>query len=41
MDFKIAGTNKGVTAIQLDVKLVNGVPIHIIVDALDKAKAGR
>jgi polyribonucleotide nucleotidyltransferase len=26
MDFKIAGTAKGITAIQLDVKLRDGVP---------------
>ena len=29
------------TAIQLDVKLINGVSIDIIIDALDKARIGR
>ena len=40
MDFKVAGTTKGVTAIQMDVK-VDGVPIHILVEALEKAKVAR
>lgn len=39
MDFKIAGTRKGVTAIQLDVK--EPLPISVLVEALHLAKAGR
>ncbi|TSC78011.1 MAG: polyribonucleotide nucleotidyltransferase [Parcubacteria group bacterium Gr01-1014_24] len=37
MDFKIAGTREGVTAIQLDVK-VEGVPIKILGEAMRQAK---
>lgn len=40
MDFKIAGTREGVTAIQLDVK-VEGVPIKILGEAMKQAKAAR
>ncbi len=40
MDFKVAGTVNGITAIQLDVK-VDGVPIHILKEALTKAKTAR
>ena len=40
MDFKIAGTRTGVTAIQLDVK-VEGVPVKILGEALLQAKAAR
>ena len=40
MDFKIAGTRQGVTAIQLDVK-VEGVPIKILGEALSQAKSAR
>ena len=39
MDFKIAGTRKGVTAIQLDVK--EPLPIAVLIEAMDLAKAGR
>jgi polyribonucleotide nucleotidyltransferase len=39
MDFKIAGTRKGVTAIQLDVK--EPLPISILIEALNLAKEGR
>jgi polyribonucleotide nucleotidyltransferase len=41
MDFKVAGTNAGVTAIQLDVKLPRGVPLEILCEALDCAREGR
>lgn len=41
MDFKIAGTVSGITAIQLDVKLEGGVPLDILAQALDVAKEGR
>ncbi len=40
MDFKIAGTREGVTAIQLDVK-VEGVPINILSEAMDQSKMAR
>jgi polyribonucleotide nucleotidyltransferase len=40
MDFKIAGTAKGITAIQLDVKTLNLTPV-ILEKALDQAKSGR
>jgi polyribonucleotide nucleotidyltransferase len=40
MDFKVAGTKEGVTAIQLDVK-VEGVPIKILAEAMRQAKAAR
>ena len=40
MDFKVAGTKSGVTAIQLDVK-VEGVPIKILQEALIQAKSAR
>lgn len=40
MDFKIAGTKNGVTAIQLDVK-VEGVPIKILREAMDQSKKAR
>ncbi len=40
MDFKVAGTEKGVTAIQVDMK-VHGLKMDIVKDALSKARAGR
>ncbi len=40
MDFKVAGTKNGITAIQMDVK-VNGIPISILSEALKKAKTAR
>ncbi len=40
MDFKVAGTRAGVTAIQMDIKL-DGVPVPILVEALAGAKAAR
>ncbi len=40
MDFKIAGTRNGVTAIQLDVK-VDGVPIKILGEAMRQSKNAR
>ncbi len=40
MDFKVAGTRDGVTAIQLDVK-VEGVPIKILGEAMIQAKKAR
>jgi len=40
MDFKVAGTKDGVTAIQMDVK-VSGVPREVLREALEKAKIAR
>jgi polyribonucleotide nucleotidyltransferase len=40
MDFKIAGTREGITAIQLDVK-VEGVPIKILGEAMRQSKSAR
>ncbi len=40
MDFKVAGTRTGVTAIQLDVK-VEGVPVKILGEAMRQAKTAR
>jgi polyribonucleotide nucleotidyltransferase len=40
MDFKVAGTKNGITAIQLDVK-VDGVHIDILKEALARAKTAR
>lgn len=40
MDFKVAGTKNGVTAIQMDVK-VDGIPLPILKEAFEKARAAR
>ncbi len=40
MDFKVAGTKNGITAIQMDIKL-NGITMKIIDEALEKAKIAR
>lgn len=40
MDFKVAGTKDGITAIQLDVK-VDGVPVKILGEAMRQSKATR
>ncbi|ADM69773.1 Polyribonucleotide nucleotidyltransferase [Paenibacillus polymyxa E681] len=40
MDFKVAGTAEGVTAIQMDIK-INGIDRQILQDALKQAKEGR
>jgi polyribonucleotide nucleotidyltransferase len=40
MDFKVAGTQNGITAIQLDIK-VDGVRVAILKDALIRAKSAR
>lgn len=41
MDFKVAGTDAGVTAVQLDVKLAGGVPIDVLARAMQFAKKAR
>jgi polyribonucleotide nucleotidyltransferase len=40
MDFKVAGTREGITALQLDTKL-DGVPDEVLVRALNQAKVAR
>ncbi|HWT29702.1 MAG TPA: polyribonucleotide nucleotidyltransferase, partial [Propylenella sp.] len=40
MDFKVAGTANGVTALQMDIK-IQGITEEIMSAALDQAKAGR
>ncbi len=40
MDFKVAGTKEGITAIQMDIK-VDGLSREILQDALKQANAGR
>lgn len=40
MDFKIAGTRNGVTAIQLDIKPA-GIPLDIVCESLEHARKGR
>jgi polyribonucleotide nucleotidyltransferase len=40
MDFKVTGTEKGITAIQMDMK-VHGLPVEILRQALETAKPGR
>ncbi|MEX2425252.1 MAG: polyribonucleotide nucleotidyltransferase [Thermomicrobiaceae bacterium] len=40
MDFKVAGTAEGVTAIQMDIK-VQGITAEIMREALDQARKGR
>lgn len=40
MDFKVAGTREGITAVQMDVK-VGGVPLNVLAEAFAKAKAAR
>lgn len=36
MDFKVAGTKKGITAIQADIK-IPGLPLKIIMEAVQRA----
>ena len=40
MDFKVAGTSEGITALQMDIK-ITGVTFDILRDALAQAKEGR
>ncbi len=40
MDFKVAGTLKGITSIQMDIK-IQGLELKIMEQALEKAKKGR
>ena len=40
MDFKVAGTEKGVTSLQMDIKITS-ITKEIMADALDQAREGR
>ena len=40
MDFKVAGTREGITALQMDIK-ITGVNAQIMAEALEQAKKGR
>lgn len=40
MDFKVAGTANGITALQMDMK-VHGLPVETLKKALDQGKQGR
>ncbi|OGC88991.1 polyribonucleotide nucleotidyltransferase [Candidatus Adlerbacteria bacterium RIFCSPHIGHO2_02_FULL_54_18] len=40
MDFKVAGTREGITAIQLDIKL-DGIPMAVLKEALEGGKKAR
>ena len=41
MDFKVAGTKKGITACQMDIKIDEGLSTNFMRKALEQAKAGR
>ena len=40
MDFKVAGTERGITSIQMDIK-IEGLDLRIMEQALEKARKGR
>lgn len=40
MDFKVAGTKEGITAIQMDIK-INGINKEVLTQALEQARVGR
>jgi polyribonucleotide nucleotidyltransferase len=40
MDFKVAGSSEGITALQMDIK-ITGVTLEILTDALEQARKGR
>lgn len=40
MDFKVAGTDTGITALQMDMK-ITGLPLSVIADAIHQAKPAR
>ncbi len=40
MDFKVTGTDKGVTAVQMDIK-IDGLSYELLTEALEQAKDGR
>lgn len=40
MDFKVAGTSEGITAMQMDIK-IKGIPMDVMKKALNQAQEGR
>jgi polyribonucleotide nucleotidyltransferase len=40
MDFKVAGTEQGITALQMDIK-IQGIPMAVLRDAIAQAREGR
>ncbi|MCA9326101.1 polyribonucleotide nucleotidyltransferase [Candidatus Saccharibacteria bacterium] len=40
MDFKVTGTSKGITALQMDMK-VHGLPVSVLKQALEQGRDGR
>ena len=40
MDFKVTGTSKGITALQMDMK-VHGLPVAVLRQAIEQSKVGR
>jgi polyribonucleotide nucleotidyltransferase len=40
MDFKVAGTEYGITALQMDIK-ISGITVEILTEALEQARIGR
>jgi polyribonucleotide nucleotidyltransferase len=40
MDFKVAGTDSGITALQMDMK-ITGLPMKVVADAIQQAKPAR
>jgi polyribonucleotide nucleotidyltransferase len=41
MDFKVVGTDSGITAIQMDIKYKSGLPREVFVKALEQARVAR
>jgi len=40
MDFKVAGTDSGITALQMDMK-ITGLSVEVVAQAIEQAKSGR
>lgn len=40
MDFKLAGTKKGITALQADIK-IPGLPLKIVMEAIEAATSAK
>jgi polyribonucleotide nucleotidyltransferase len=40
MDFKVAGTDSGITALQMDMK-ITGLPLNVIAEAIEQARPAR
>ncbi|WP_448598688.1 polyribonucleotide nucleotidyltransferase [Thermoleptolyngbya sp.] len=40
MDFKVAGTDTGITALQMDMK-ITGLPVSVVADAINQARSAR